>query len=172
MADRQLKHSEIKNLSKKHRVIVICDDIISPENVGLIFRLCEAMSLEKLVLGGKTPLPVSEKVVRTARSTIKYVNYIHVDSIPSFLKELKTGGYKIIGLEITDKSVPLRDYAFNHWEKIALVIGSENHGVSEEVLEVIEQNVHVVMYGINTSINVVQALSIALYEITSQFNID
>lgn len=169
MSDRQLSHPEISNLTAKHSIVVVCEDIISPENVGMIFRQCEAMAVEKIILGGQTPIPKSEKAIRAARSTIEKVNYECVDSLPIYLSELKTDGYKILGLEITDRSLPIRNIAFEQWNKIVLVIGSESYGISEESLQVIEQNIHIPMYGVNTSMNVVQALAIALYEITNHF---
>jgi tRNA G18 (ribose-2'-O)-methylase SpoU len=170
MADRQLTHYEIKNLSNKHRVIVVCDNIITPENVGMIFRQCEAMAVEKLILGGQTPDPTSEKALRAARSTIKKVNYECVVSLPACLAELKSDGYRVVGLEITNNSLPVQSTSFEAGSKIVLVIGSESYGISKDVLEVIEQNVHIPMYGVNSSMNVVQALAIALYEITNQLS--
>lgn len=169
MSDRQLSHPEISNLTPNHSIIVVCEDIISPENVGMIFRQCEAMAIEKIILGGQTAIPKSEKAIRAARSTIEKVNYESVDSVPQCLNELKSVGYKILGLEITDRSLPIRNISFDKWNKIALVIGSESYGISEETLEVIEQNLHIPMYGVNTSMNVVQALAVALYEITNHF---
>lgn len=168
MTDRQLTHYEIKNLKNKHRIIVVCDNIITPENVGMIFRQCEAMAVEKLILGGKTPDPTSEKALRAARSTIKKVNYECIVSTSEYLEGLKSDGYRVIGLEITNNSMPVQSTNFQAWSKIVLVIGSESYGIGEEVLKVIDQNVHIPMYGVNSSMNVVQALAIALYEITNQ----
>jgi tRNA G18 (ribose-2'-O)-methylase SpoU len=48
---------------------------------------------------------------------------------------------------------------------MALVVGSEINGVSAEILNISNQIVHINMYGKNSSMNVVQATSIALYEI-------
>jgi len=50
-------------------------------------------------------------------------------------------------------------------KNICLIIGSENYGVSQKMIDISDQSIHLPMYGINTSINVATALSVALYNI-------
>ena len=54
--------------------------------------------------------------------------------------------------------------------KIAFIIGDENHGVSDAILKQCNVIVHIEMYGQNSSMNVVQATSIALYEFTKKLS--
>lgn len=167
---RQLLHSEIKNNSIKHQIAVVLDNLSSHENIGMIFRLCEAMGVSKLFLGGKTPRPVSIKAIRAARATIEKVNYVHVESVIDCVAQLQSEDYVVVGLEITDTSSPIQRASFAKTDKIGIVIGSERCGISSGVLGKCDKTVHIPMYGINTSMNVVQALAIALYEITNQMN--
>ncbi|NPA44130.1 MAG: RNA methyltransferase, partial [Chlorobi bacterium] len=53
----------------------------------------------------------------------------------------------------------------NYTEKVCVVIGSENYGVSQELINISDQSIHLPMFGINTSINVATATSVALYHI-------
>ena len=53
-------------------------------------------------------------------------------------------------------------------QNIALIVGDENFGISEDVLKLCDAVIHIPMYGQNSSMNVVQATNIALYEITKQ----
>jgi len=55
-------------------------------------------------------------------------------------------------------------------QPITLVLGDESFGVSESILDQMNAVVHINMFGTNSSMNVVQATSIALYEITKQLN--
>ena len=81
---------------------------------------------------------------------------------------LKAKRYFIIALEITDSSTSLDDFTLNTNQPIALIIGNENIGVSEDILKLADEIVHIKMFGENTSMNVVQATSITLYELIKQ----
>jgi tRNA G18 (ribose-2'-O)-methylase SpoU len=78
--------------------------------------------------------------------------------------------FEIIALEITNTSVPIQKITTPKGQKIALLIGNEIDGVSEALLAIANQTTHITMYGNNSSMNVVQATSIALYEISNQLN--
>jgi tRNA G18 (ribose-2'-O)-methylase SpoU len=167
---RQLIHSEIKNNIAGHQIVVVLDNLSSHENIGMIFRLCEAMGVSKLFLCGKTPRPVSIKAIRAARATIEKVDYEHVGSVVDCVVHLKSEDYALVGLEITNTSSPIQQTHFAPTDKIGIVIGSERSGICHEALGKCDKTVHIPMYGVNTSMNVVQALAIALYEATNQMN--
>ena len=168
MQTRQLEHHEIKNQEQKFPLVVVCNDITSAENVGMIFRISEAMGVEAIYLCGDTPGPEHKKVKKTSRSTEKYIDHRSVEDITKLMQELKTKGYTNVALEVTNNSTPLNKTDFTQWEKIALIIGNEQHGVDDEVLKAVDASVEIPMYGKNTSINVVNSLSIGLYEVTRQ----
>ena len=71
-----------------------------------------------------------------------------------------------MGLEITDNSQPLKEFDFSILQKIAVFIGNEKHGIDFPILKELDAVLHFDLYGKNSSINVVNALSIAMYEIT------
>lgn len=164
----QLEHQEINNKTKKIPVIVICDDIKSAENVGMAFRISEAMGVEQVFLCGETICPPNKKLLRTSRSTEKYVKYSYIEKVPELIPELKKADYAIVALEITNKSTQLSKIDFAKLQKVALVIGNERNGISPEVLELVDDSAEITMFGKNSSMNVINALSIALYEITRQ----
>ena len=168
MSVRQLEHSEINNEQKKFPICVICDGITSAENVGMIFRISEAMGVPFIYLCGSTPTPVHKKVLKTARSTVKNIPYQYEPNIISVIHTLRKEGYTIAALEVTSASHPLSEFDFKPFPKVAVIIGNEQNGVQEEVLRLTDVAIAIKMYGQNTSINVVHSLSIALYEITRQ----
>ncbi len=170
MPTRQLEHHEVHNNHKTFPIVVLCHDINSPENIGMTFRISEAMGVEKIYLSGNTPTPENKKVQKTSRSTEKYIPYSYQSNVIPLLQKLKDEGYTLIALEVTNDSKVLSSVDFCMYKKIALIPGNEQNGVSPEILELIDLSVEIPMYGKNTSINVVNATSIALYEITKQFN--
>jgi len=107
---------------------------------------------------------------KTSRSTENYVNYRIEADINEVVSNLKTKGYYSVALEITETSTELSLFKLNTNQPIVLVLGHESFGVSENILKQMDAIVHINMYGNNSSMNVVQATSITLYELTKQLN--
>ena len=165
----QLTHYTSQFKKKQHPITIVCDNISNAPNIGSIFRIADAFSVEELIFCGDTN-PIGKRMTKTSRSTEKYVKYRLESSIINVIEDLKNEHHFIIGLEITNKSIPLNEFKLTSKEKIVLVLGDENFGISETVLNNCDAVVHINMFGNNSSMNVVQATSIALYELTRQLN--
>jgi len=142
----------------------------SPQNVGGLFRLCDALAIEKLFLCGDTPIPPNTKINKTSRSTDRYVVYEQHDDAVELVNTLKRSEVNIISLEITSSSLAIASAAFakaiGNAKPVYLILGSENTGVNETLLSLSDVSVHIPMHGNNSSMNVIAATSIACYEIT------
>lgn len=161
----QLQHEDIEFEQKSFPVILVCDHIYFQQNIGSLFRISEAFGVEKIIfIGADIPLN-PRKINKTSRSTHLHVPHTVIEEINACIEYLVSNNYEIISLEITDTSKPMKEIKIPISKKIALVVGSEINGVSAEILNISNQIVHINMYGKNSSMNVVQATSIALYEI-------
>lgn len=145
---------------------MVCDNVTNAPNIGSLFRVSDAFGIKKLIICGAVSL--GRKMSKTSRATEKIVNFEIQESASKVIETLKTEGYQIISLEITNNSLPIHNYKFSTKNPIALVIGDENFGVSETILKQSDTILHIEMFGKNSSMNVVQATNIALYEITKQ----
>lgn len=135
-------------------------------NIGSLFRLADAFNIEKIIFTG-TPFNVeSNRLKKTARATVKKVEFEFIENAEEAINVLKTQKYSIFGLEITSDSSPIDSFSFKNEEKIALLVGNEQHGIDPSLLEVAATKLHINMFGHNSSMNVAQATGIALYEIT------
>ena len=165
----QLTHADHKPSDKKFPLSIIANDISSTANVGSLFRLCDALGIEKLYLCGDTAVPPNSKINKTSRSTEKYVDYEYFNNAKTLVAKLKASGSFIISLEITSSSIAISsdEFAKNISNKspACLVLGAENAGVSEALLSLSDITVHIPMYGNNSSMNVISAASIACFEI-------
>lgn len=162
------QHSIFK--PKKWPIILVCDQINKAPNIGSLFRIADAFGIEKIIFCGEN-IHIGRRMTKTSRATEKVVNFELSENSEETINDLKMQGYQIVSLEITTDSVPIDSYRFTN-RPIALVIGDENHGVSSTILEQSNATVHITMYGHNSSMNVVQATSIALYEITNHLAIE
>jgi tRNA G18 (ribose-2'-O)-methylase SpoU len=166
----QLTHADHRPSAKKFPLRIIADNISSPVNVGSLFRLCDAMGIEKLYLCGNTVAPPNTKISKISRSTEKYVSYESQADAETLIRSLKKTGALIIALEITSLSMAINSAEFRQAlsgkNLICLILGSEDHGVSQPLLSLADMTVHIPMHGNNSSMNVISAASIACFEIT------
>ncbi|WP_299242576.1 TrmH family RNA methyltransferase [uncultured Aquimarina sp.] len=168
----QLHHENTIFVKKQFPITLICDRVNAPANIGSIFRIADSFGIEKIYFCGEDITVISKRMQRTARATHEMIPYEQEDQIIPVIDTLQSEGYKIIGLEITQNSVPASEMYFSANDKIALVIGEESQGISEEALTKITKSIHINMYGTNSSMNVATATGIALYEITKQLMVD
>ena len=167
----QKTHHSTINTKHSISIVLIAENIRTPENVGMIMRLSEAFGVEKIYFVGAHAIDFTTKVKRASRNTYKMVNYEFALEGQGIVTELMESGYGSIALEITDRSESLQEYKEEALQKIALVIGSERQGISEELLQLCQYHYHIPMFGKNSSINVVNALSIGLYKMTEGKNL-
>jgi 23S rRNA (guanosine2251-2'-O)-methyltransferase len=165
---KQLSHPEIKSESKVFPITVFADHLRTPENIGMLFRVCEAFGIEKIFLHENSPSSQSISVKRASRSTNQKVNYQIYSNPVNALSDLKASGYFILALEITNNSIPIQSLKMKNTQKTVLVIGAERHGISEEILNCCDEVTHIPMYGGNSSMNVINSLSIALFSLTNR----
>lgn len=155
------------------QIIVIAHNIRSTHNVGSIFRTCEGLGAEKLILTGYTPHPtvpsderlphtvrkLENQISKTALGAEQLVPYEYRELPP--LDELRADGYRIVGLEQDASSIMLPDYEVP--EKLALLLGEEVAGITPELRAQCDDLVEIPMYGQKESFNVSVAAGIALY---------
>ncbi|UUC44434.1 TrmH family RNA methyltransferase [Flavobacterium cerinum] len=164
----QLTHENTAFQQKTFPITVVCDSIYFQSNIGSIFRISEALGVEKIILTGDQLVFSPRKINKTSRSTHTMVPYEIIENAEDAVSYLKDNNYQIIVLEITDKSIPLKALQITPDSKIALVIGNEIYGVGSTFLNHANQTVHIELFGKNSSINVAQATGIALYELTNK----
>lgn len=155
-------------------LILIAHNIRSTHNVGSIFRTADGFGVSKIILSGYTPYPaqdndprlphIAEKldsqIHKTALGAEKTVPFEYVEKIS--LEEIKKQGYRVVGLEQSERSIQLSEYSPSN-DKIALIIGEEVNGIGPELLAQCEDIIEIPMRGEKESFNVSVATGIALY---------
>lgn len=163
----QLNHYNTNFQQQIFPITVVCDNVTNAPNLGSLFRICDAFGIEQLILCG-SHIPLGRKMTKTSRATENVVKYQTQENTIEVISELKNKKYFIVALEITSESKSIQNFSFPVNQPIVLLIGDENFGVSEKTLKLCDAVIHIPMYGRNSSMNVVQATNIALYEITKQ----
>ncbi|MBL7474076.1 TrmH family RNA methyltransferase [Robertkochia sediminum] len=163
----QLEHHQNRFKQRKFPVTIVCDGLNSASNTGSLFRIADAFGVEEIIFCIYVPV-FSRRMEKTARATHKTVPHSFEPETEVALKALKDDGYTLIALEITNNSTPLQDLQLESNEKVALLLGGENHGIAPQHLAMVDHMVHIDMYGNNSSMNVSVAAGICLQTITQQ----
>lgn len=166
----QLGHADHVPSGKSYPLSLLALDVTDPANVGGLFRLADALGVRHLYLTGSSVTPHNSKVRRTARAAQQYVPWSYVQDAIELVRELKTRGRCIVALEITSESVNVRSLSIPPGAEVVLIIGSENQGISQSLLDESSRCVHIPMMGHNSSMNLVVASAIAVFEITKELS--
>lgn len=156
------RHKPGTPLDRPRELVVACVPMRSNVNVSQIARTASAVGAERLILTGAAKL--INKIARDGAEALPLS--IH-RTLPPVLQRLRAEGYRLVGLEQTTGSVSLYTHAFER--RTALVVGNERLGLSEEVLDLLDDVVEIPVYGMPHSYNAAIATSIALYEYCRQF---
>lgn len=153
----QTNHDEFKTENHNLDIVIVCDSLSSPANIGGVLRLADAFGASEVVfLGEKENLTSRAKSV--SRGTENYVKY-------RFLENFIFDSRDWFCLELTSTSNPMATFNPKS-NKIGIIIGNENKGVRIGFLGLFP-SFHIRMFGVNSSMNVTSALSSALFQITN-----
>lgn len=153
---------------EKIPVVLVLDNIRSMHNVGSAFRTSDAFNVERLYLCGITGTPPNKEISKTALGATESVDWTYKESVSELAKELKSAGYAILLVEQTDNSVMLQNFDFSQYEKIALFVGNEVFGISDELLPLSDAAIEIPQFGTKHSLNVAVATGIVLWEAVKQ----
>jgi tRNA G18 (ribose-2'-O)-methylase SpoU len=143
-------------------LVLVCQSVAYPVNVGSVFRIADALDAE-IVLTGITPTPPHPTISRVGRGKDQRVPWRYVERPETALEELRAQGYWIVALEITDDCQPY--YGVDYPQRVALVLGNEDHGVTRSCLALCDTAVFVPMYGKGKSLNVHVSLAVVGYHL-------
>ena len=138
--------------------VLVLDRVRSPYNVGAIFRSAEAFGIARIILVEGTASPEHVRAQRTSRGTTDVVpwEFMPEAEVVSFLKSYDSE--EIIALELGGTSI--NEFAFP--KRGVAVLGSEEFGISPEILSCCGSRVSIPMGGSKGSLNVSVAAGILL----------
>jgi 23S rRNA (guanosine2251-2'-O)-methyltransferase len=167
---KQLRGTPLKRFLRKlppapspAELVIICQSVAYPVNVGSVFRIGDALDVTEVVLTGITPTPPHPTISKVGRDKDRRVPWRYVERPESALEELKSRGFWIAALEITDQCQPY--YAVDYPHQVALVLGNEDHGVTRACLALCDAAIYVPMYGKGKSLNVHVSLAVVGYHL-------
>ena len=146
-------------------LIVVCDEISDPHNLGAIIRTAECAGAHGVIIPKRRSAGLTAIVAKTSAGAVSYMPVARVANIPSLLKELKKQGVWVFGTA-ADGNTTL--YNADLKGPAAIVIGSEGDGMTRLAAENCDFLVSIPMKGQISSLNASAAAAILLYEAVRQ----
>lgn len=141
---------------------LVLENIHDPHNVSAILRSCDAVGIQKVSLLyyiEDFPKKIGKK---SSSSAGKWVDTEKFRSVDECFNKLREDGFTILATDCSENAVPIYDIDFT--QKIAIVMGNEHRGVSEEALSKADKRIYIPMVGMVQSLNVSVATAVILYE--------
>lgn len=166
----KLNARELRTLDEKtslpsrgrNNLFLILDNVYDTYNVGGLFRLADALNMEKIYLCGVTEIPPNHKIKKASIGTYKIVPWEYKKTAVEAIGELRHQSLKIIAIEQHPTAVPYQNISYHL--PLAFVVGNETHGISQEAISLCDRIVEIPMFGINKSLNVIVAAAIVSYQ--------
>ena len=146
-------------------LLVICDELSDPHNLGAILRSAECAGAHGVIIPKRRSVGLTATVAKASAGAVEYMKVARVTNINGAIQELKEKGVWIFGTA-AEGSIPM--YKADLTVPAAIVIGSEGDGMSRLVRQNCDVTVHIPMKGRITSLNASAAASILLYEAVRQ----
>lgn len=151
--------------SEKTPLIVLMDSITDIRNFGAIARSAECAGVDALIMPKKNSAPVNGDAVKSSAGALSIIPICRVGSIRNTLKMLSERGMTLVAA--TEKS-DVAVYDADLTKPMVLIMGSEDKGISREVLKMCDVTVSIPMVGKTESLNVSAAAAVLLFETLRQ----
>jgi len=168
--EKRLEKMKTVVAQRQNGLVVVLEDIHDPHNAEAIFRSCETFGVQEiyLIFGKEKPFNPRRVGKASSSSANKWLDFNIYHSTKECLGHLKKNGFKVIATALDRKARDLFEADSLGGKKIALLLGNEREGLSEEALRFADEKIFIPMRGFVQSLNVSVTAGICLFEITRQ----
>ena len=177
MKFRKLPVSELNRLSydefksaPKIPVVVVLDNLRSQHNIGSIFRTCDALLIDKLILCGISGTPPSAEIHKTALGAEDSVTWEYFEDTATAVKQLQHDNYILVAIEQAEDSAILNEFIPDKDNRYALIFGNEVKGVRQDIVDMCNICLEIPQFGTKHSLNVAVSAGITLWDIFCKLN--
>jgi len=169
---RKLKNNELERLTVsefknavKTPLIIILDNVRSLNNIGSVFRSCDAFLVEKVYLCGITATPPHKDIHKTALGSTDTVAWEYREQTIDLVNSLRKEDITILAIEQAEKAIMLHDFKPDPSHKYAVIFGNEVKGVSQAVVNASDTVIEIPQYGTKHSLNISVSAGIVIWDL-------
>lgn len=154
---------DVKEICGNKRRIVVLDKVMNPTNVGAIIRSAAALGMDAVLLTPGCSDPLYRRAARVSMGTVFQIEWTFLQD--DSLDEIKALGFKTVAMALKNNSLSVDDPQLAKESKLAVIMGTEGDGLSEETISCCDFTVKIPMYHGVDSLNVAAASAVAFYQL-------
>lgn len=143
------------------RRVAVLDGVVNSENTGAIFRAAASLGMDAVLLTRTCCDPLNRRACRVSMGTVFQLPWTFLDNY----MQLKDSDFSVVALALTDRSVPIDTPVLKGVERMAVVLGTEGDGLSDNVLRMADHVARIPMQRGVDSLNVAAAAAVAFWEL-------
>jgi len=143
--------------------IAVLEDVVDHANVGAIFRSAAALGVDAVLVTPRCADPLYRRSIKVSMGTVFQVPWARIDPWPAGIEQLQAAGYVVAGMTLGEGAVTLGELVLQNHPKLALVFGTEGHGLTPRVDRMLDVRVTIPMAGGVDSLNVAASSAVAFY---------
>ena len=163
----------VEETLKDARRIVILENVMNPTNVGAIFRSAAALGMDAVLLTPGCSNPLYRRAARVSMGTVFQIPWTFIGSEMADwpgpgMEKLRQLGFKTAAMALRSDSISIDDPALLAEEKLAIVLGSEGDGLTNDTIADCDYTVLIPMYHGVDSLNVAAASAVAFWQLRAK----
>lgn len=145
---------------------LVTEGVNNPTNMGVIIRTAAALGVGALLVDPSSCDPLARRTNRVSMGAVFTVPHARLDPLPDGLEVLEREGFTTVALTLADDSVSLADFERGPGERVALMLGAEEPGLTLETQARASRRLTIPMHHGVDSLNVATAAAIAMWHVT------
>ena len=163
----------VEDICRAARRVVVLENVQNPTNVGAIFRSAAALGMDAVLLTPGCSNPLYRRSARVSMGTVFQIPWTFIGSETTDwphpgMDKLKEMGFKTVSMALRDDSYSIDDPRLRQEEKLAILMGSEGDGLTDDTLASCDFTVKIPMYHGVDSLNVAAASAVAFRELRAK----
>ena len=160
----------VREICENKSRIVILDKVMNPTNVGAVIRSAAALGMDAVLLTPGCSDPLYRRAARVSMGTVFQIEWTFLND--DSLDEIKALGFKTVAMALKDNTLSIDDPRLAEEKKLAVIMGTEGDGLSDETIADCDYTVKIPMYHGVDSLNVAAASAVAFYQLGNRQNED
>ncbi|MBQ3499074.1 MAG: RNA methyltransferase [Clostridia bacterium] len=160
---------DVREICENKSRIVILDKVMNPTNVGAIIRSAAALGMDAVLLTPGCSDPLYRRAARVSMGTVFQIEWTFLKD--ESLDEIKSLGFRTVAMALKDNSLSINDPRLTSEKKLAVIMGTEGDGLSDNTIADCDFTVKIPMYHGVDSLNVAAASAVAFYQLGQKQNV-
>ena len=158
----------VESVCKSARRIAVLEDVVNPTNVGAIIRSAAALNMDGILFTSACSNPLYRRSIRVSMGTIFQIPWTIIDAQEWHMQGMQIlhgMGFRTVAMALRDDSVSIDDPGLHAEEKLAIILGTEGEGLTDQTIADCDYTVRIPMSHDVDSLNVAAASAVAFWEL-------